>query len=370
MDVDARKLLELALPELRDYALILLDADGRIVAWLCGSQDILGYSAEEVIGQPLAMLFVQEDVEKGLHAYELELAREDSTSHDDRWHVRKDGTRIWVAGTVTALKQGGELLGYAKVLRDRTDLRMVTEARANELSGARAELQRLRLFVNGLGRELRSPLAPLGWIGKAARALLEGATMPEAAGTGIRPAALVERLAVDLTDVSRLQSGAFTLHRSEFDLCPLLREECAAHEPSATGKGLKLEALLPHAPLPVDGDAERLRQAMRHLLANALKYTPRGGTIWVKATQEDDEVVIRIEDSGIGIDPAALQHIFELFTREERAKEIAPGYLGVGLAIVRHIARLHGGVVQARSGGAGKGAEFTLRLPRSGQASA
>lgn len=160
------------------------------------------------------------------------------------------------------------------------------------------------------------------------------------------------------------------MHRSEFDLCPLLREECAAHEPSATGKGLKLEALLPHAPLPVDGDAERLRQAMRHLLANALKYTPRGGTIWVKATQEDDEVVIRIEDSGIGIDPAALQHIFELFTREERAKEIAPGYLGVGLAIVRHIARLHGGVVQARSGGAGKGAEFTLRLPRSGQASA
>lgn len=114
------------------------------------------------------------------------------------------------------------------------------------------------------------------------------------------------------------------------------------------------------------GHGDRLRQALSNLIGNAVKYTPAGGTIWVKATQEGGDVVARVQDTGIGIAPEVLPRIFELFTQEVRAKDLVPGGLGIGLAIVRQIAELHGGVVQARSGGTGKGSEFTLRIPQGG----
>ena len=110
-------------------------------------------------------------------------------------------------------------------------------------------------------------------------------------------------------------------------------------------------------------DPSRLRQAVSNLLVNAVKYTPPGGTIWLKATQEAGDIVIRVQDTGIGIAADVLPRIFELFTQESRASDLVPGGLGVGLAIVAQIAELHGGVAQARSGGTGRGAEFTLRIP-------
>lgn len=357
------KLRDLAVAEIRDYGLILLDPEGNVVAWLCGAEEILGYSPEEMMGRPLARLFVQEDLDKGLDRHELRIAGVDSSSADDRWHVRKDGTHIWVTGTVTALKENGELVGYAKVLRDRTDLRIGIEARANELALAKAEVDQVREFVRTLGHELRNPLSPIKHSAVLLPRLSDDPKVQRLGETIANQSAVIERLASDLMDVSRLETGSLELRRVEIDVCELLREETAAHKLPATAKDVKLEALLPRGPLVIEGDADRLRQAVGNLLTNALKYTPPGGTIWVKATQEDSEVAIRVQDTGIGISPEALPKIFELFTREERAKEVAPGGLGVGLAIVRHIARLHGGVAQARSGGAGKGAEFTLRIP-------
>jgi signal transduction histidine kinase len=99
-----------------------------------------------------------------------------------------------------------------------------------------------------------------------------------------------------------------------------------------------------------------------------VKYTPRGGTIWVKATQEAEDIVVRIQDTGIGIAPDVLPRIFELFTREQHAADMVPEGLGIGLTIVKELVELHGGDVQARSAGAGKGAEFTVRLPAASDA--
>ncbi|MCC2677054.1 MAG: putative histidine kinase, classic, partial [Ramlibacter sp.] len=100
-----------------------------------------------------------------------------------------------------------------------------------------------------------------------------------------------------------------------------------------------------------------------NLLANAIKYTPAGGRIWCKATQEGRDIVVRVEDTGMGIDPAMLPRIFDLFARAPRAEEVAPEGLGIGLSIAHQIMKLHGGSLSARSSGAGKGAEFTVRLP-------
>jgi signal transduction histidine kinase len=178
--------------------------------------------------------------------------------------------------------------------------------------------------------------------------------------------ARLEQLANDMVEVSRLQHKKLQLDLQHLDVCNLLREEVAAQRHPAGEKGVDLQVVLPPEAIDAVADRARLQQAVANLVTNAIKYTPAGGKVWVKATQEADEVVIRIEDTGIGISPDVLPRIFELFTQERRAQEMVPGGLGIGLGIVRQVMELHGGVVQARSAGPGKGSEFSLRLRKRG----
>lgn len=366
MSPQAQHLLELALPTLRDYALVLTDPRGEIVAWLCGAEAMFGYTADEIVGKSLAVLFVQEDLEMGLSIHELEVARRDSLSQDDRWHVRKDGTRIWVSGTVTALKSGNGLQGFIKVMRDRTDQRIEVESRTNQLEAMEGAMDRTRRFLQTLGHELRNPLAPLKNISHILSKSSDPVLVARAAETISNQVSVLERITADLMDVSRMQHKKLTLLLTEFDVRRLVNDEVADHKLPAAAKGLKLQAVLPPQPILLVADPDRLRQALGNLLGNAIKYTPEQGSIWVKVTQEADEVAIRVEDTGIGIPPDVLPKIFELFTQEQRAKDLVPGGLGVGLAIVNEVAELHGGVALARSSGVGRGSEFTLRFPRQG----
>ena len=140
-------------------------------------------------------------------------------------------------------------------------------------------------------------------------------------------------------------------------------QTCALPIGSADSKNIDLVLSLPAKVPNLRGDKERLAVVLTNLVGNAIKYTPEGGTIWIKAVQEGSEIVFRVEDTGIGIAPEMLPRIFELFTQERSASDMVPGGLGVGLTMVREIAELHGGSVQARSAGEGKGSEFTVRLP-------
>ena len=126
---------------------------------------------------------------------------------------------------------------------------------------------------------------------------------------------------------------------------------------------LTLTVLLPPAPILLELDCGRIRQAVMNLLSNALRYTPAGGQVWLKGTVEVSHAVIRVSDTGIGLAPETLPHIFELFTRAPSAESLAPGGMGIGLALVKQIAELHGGAVEVRSDGPGKGCEFSLRVP-------
>jgi PAS domain S-box-containing protein len=360
----AADLLELALPTLKDYALLLLDPQGTVVGWLCGAEDVFGYTAEEMVGRHVSSLFVPEDIAKGLEAFEREVAASKSYSHDDRWHVRKDGTRIWISGTVTALTDASGLRGYIKVMRDRTDQKMDTQARAKRSEAAEQALERTRRFLETLGHELRNPLAPIKNASYILPRISEDAQVHRIATMIGNQVASLERLANDLMEVSRLEHRKFDLRLAPLDMRVLLQDEVAGQQLPARAKGLDLQVLLPEAPVMALADADRIRQAVANLLSNAIKYTPAGGTVWAKVTQEAEEVVIRVEDTGIGISPEALPRIFELFTQEGRASDLVPGGLGVGLAMVRQIAELHGGAAQARSGGANKGSEFSLRIPR------
>lgn len=354
----------------KDHAVIVMDAQGQVLSWLAGAEEILGYTEAEVVGQPLARIFTPEDRNRGFDSYELEVARADSRSADERWHLRKDGTRIWASGTVTALRDAnGALTGYVKVMRDRTDLRTHVDALENQISSLQSAKEQTHLFLRTLGHELRNPLSPLSNALHLLNRLADDEKVRALLQLVDRQVAVIKRLANDLMDVTRMELGKLPLQLQQVDLRRVLRDAVDSLQKPASNAQLKLQLLLPDAPLVLDADPERLQQVVLNLLSNAIKYTPAGGSIWLKATQDDGELMFRVQDTGIGIPPEMLPRIFDLFAQEPQAEQLAPGGLGVGLALVRELVELHGGTVQALSAGRGKGAEFIVRLPRRGASS-
>lgn len=357
-------LIERFLAQTREYAIICIGPDGRITDWLGAASLVFGYESDEVVGRPVSVLFTPEDRAKGLDAHELEVAARDSRSEDDRWHVRKDGMRIWLTGSVQAVRDHtGELAGYVKVARDRTDLQARIERQEQQLAGEQAAATRTRAFLRTLGHELRNPLTPLV---NATYILRKGSTDPNV----LRVANIIEsqvgtlaRMAEDLMDVARLDVGKAQLKLERTDVRRPLQDICSGFRATADSKGVMLVCLLPRGPLIAEVDLHRFQQVVQNLLANAIKYTPKGGSVWLKGTQEEDDVVIKVEDSGLGISAQMLPKLFDLFTRDASAEELEPGGLGVGLAVVKSVMELHGGSVQARSPGPGKGAEFVVRFP-------
>lgn len=362
-DPRALRLLSLFNEQARDHALICMDSQGVILGWFGAAEEVLGYSAEQVVGKTLALIFTPEDRARRFDRYELEVAAQSGRSEDDRWHVRKDGTRIWASGSVTAIRgEDAALLGFVKVVRDRTDMRSQLETAEGQAAALRDSRERTHMFLKTLGHELRNPLGTVSNATHIISRLSTDASIGGALQIISRQLAVLTRLADDLMDVSRLETGKVELSMRRVDLRQLLRDAANSMGKAAGAKKLSVETILPDAPLLLDVDESRFEQVVLNLLGNAVKYTPEGGRIWVKATQEGNEVLVKIEDTGIGIAPEMLPRIFELFTRAPVATDMVPGGLGVGLAVVRQIVELHGGSVQARSAGAGKGSEFTVRI--------
>ncbi|WP_167772527.1 PAS domain-containing sensor histidine kinase [Ramlibacter henchirensis] len=366
--MDLHPLLESALPKLlshsREYALIVLDAAGRIVQWLGASQQLMGFSAEEMIGRHAGEIFISPDREKGFDELEMAIARESGRCEDDRWHVRKDGARIWVSGSMEAVREeSGAVVGYVKVMRDRTDLRIHVDRLESRLLDCEAAAQRTRAFLRTLGHEMRNPLAPLRNASTIIQRTNDDPRADKAVEIILGQIEVLTRLADDLMEVSRLDARKVRLDLQRHDLRVLLRETHDAFRQSAHEKGLNLILMVPKGPLWVDVDRPKFHQAASNLVSNAIKYTPRGGKVWIKATQEGRDVLMRVEDTGLGISAELLPRLFELFSRGAAAEEAAPGGMGIGLSVVRELIDLHGGSVEARSSGAGKGSEFTVRLP-------
>jgi two-component system CheB/CheR fusion protein len=361
------ELLRLFLRQGKDHALILLDANGSVVAWYPGAERVFGYTAAEMVGQPITRLFTPEDMTRGLSAHELEVARRDGSAEDDRWMLRKNGSRFWANGVVLALRdQSGEVVGFGKTLRDRTDLRAQFETLENRVNALLKADERKTLFLGTLAHELRNPLAPLA---NAVRLLR--LTRPDDPDLAY-PVKLIERqveflrrMVDDLLDVTRIGAGKVELKKRKLLLRELLGRVVDSCRTACEERGHRLELILPSGEIPVEVDPDRMHQVFVNLVNNAIKYTPEGGRIWVKATVEGAEAVVGVEDTGVGISAEMLPRIFDLFTQEEDSRYRADGGLGIGLSLVKSLVTLHGGTVQVRSEGKGKGSEFTVRLPLS-----
>jgi PAS domain S-box-containing protein len=361
----ADELLKLLFEQTREQAVMLLDPAGRIIGWYGGAEHAFGYLPHEVLGQPVSILFTPENLAAGMDEYEQAVARTDIEAEDDRWMLRKDGARFWATGVLSPIRNsGGQLIAFGKILRNRTDMRAKTEALVNDNEKLKDADERKNHFISTLAHELRNPLAGLVNAVELIKAGGANADALElAAETMDGELKSMRRLVDDLLDMTRVNAGKIQLQTKRQDLRPIVESAMTACRSEIDERRQTLHYFMPEAPLLVEVDEVRMRQVYANLIQNAANFTRDGGTIWVKVSLEDDEAVVKVEDNGIGISPDALPHIFELFTQAETQTERKQPGLGIGLSVVQDLTRLHGGSVQVRSDGIGKGSEFTVRMP-------
>jgi PAS domain S-box-containing protein len=349
----------------QDYAIFLIDPEGHIVTWNPGAERVLGYAEAEILGTSYSCLFTPDDALRGEPEQELRTALQAGRSEDVRWHVRKDGTRLWGDGVVTPLKDDhGRLRCFAKLLRDRTDQKEHEDLLRHRAEALADTDEKKNVFLATLAHELRNPL---GGIVNAMNILLlmskGNPTLDHPVKIIQRQAAHIRRLVDDLNDVARISRGKIQLKKERLELASVVQTAVDATRPFIESRGHRLNVSLPEAPIFLDADLIRLQQVFANLLANAARYTNEGGRITLSGTVQDAEIVVRVRDTGIGIAPEMLPRIFELFTQVDPAEGRTQGGLGIGLTLVKNLVELHGGSVQARSDGLGKGSEFTVRLP-------
>jgi two-component system CheB/CheR fusion protein len=357
--------LKLLLEQAKDYAVILTGADGTVTAWFRGAEHLFGHSRAEALGRHIALIFSQEDQRTGVPGHELATAAIVGQAQDDRWHQRKDGSMFWGSGATFPIREAdGRLLGFGKIVRDRTDLRTQVDTVRHRLRLEIEARRRQDLALATLAHELRNPLAPLRTATQVLQRLAPcGEQVLQSLRIIERQTAALQRLLDDTMDSVQLKTGKLRLAVQEVSLQQELDVALAAVQAGATAKGLEIRPVLPNFDIRLEVDRDRFQQIVVNLLDNAIKFTSPGGMVWVKADVSNGQAVVRVEDTGCGIAPEAQPWIFQLFTQGPHTPAGRAGGLGLGLALVKELVELHSGTVSVRSEGLGKGSEFTVRLP-------
>jgi len=365
-----------------DYAIFMLDPNGRVATWNVGAERIKGYTASEIIGQHFSIFYPEDAQESRWPEHELQVASEKGSFVDTGWRLRKDGTSFWANVTLTALRDdNGRLLGYAKLTRDLTAAKRVEamefanqqrEEMLDAERSARMTAQRATRvkdeFLATLSHELRTPLsAILGWT----QVLLREDT-PKGPDEQKRAIEVIDRnaraqvkLIDDLLDLSRIITGKIRLDLHQVPLASVVEAAVHSAMPAAEAKGIRLKSILGPSQDIVSADSTRLQQVVWNLLTNAIKFTPKGGQVQVLLQRVNSHLELSVSDTGIGIPANYLPHVFDRFSQRDSSTTRVFGGLGLGLAICRQLVELHGGSITAASQGEGMGATFAVQLPLS-----
>jgi PAS domain S-box-containing protein len=346
-----------AIIESSQDAVISKTLDGVITSWNAEAHRLFGYTAEEAVGQPITLI-VPVELRDEEHEIMGRLRHGERIEHFETIRVAKDGRRIALSLTISPIRDGaGRVIGASKVARDVTDRKRTDDA-------LREADRRKDEFLALLAHELRNPLAPLQNGLQIVR--LADADSKAVAQAGImmeRQLGHMVRLVDDLLDVARINQNKMELRRSRVLLSDVMSSAVETARPAIEAAGHELIISAPAELIHLDADLMRLSQVFSNLLTNSAKYTDRAGHIWFGAERRGAEVIVSVRDTGIGIPTDALSRIFDMFSQVDRTIERTAGGLGIGLALVQGLVKVHGGSVIAESPGVGKGSTFTVRLP-------
>ncbi len=359
--------MQLVADSTEDYAIIVLGKDGAISSWNKGAELTFGYAKEEVLGKQSDFMFTPEDREAGVPADELRRARECRRAEDERWHLRKDGSRFYCSGVVNLLDRDG-FYGYVKIARDLTARQRQEDEHRVKLAETESTIQLKDEFFAVMSHELKHPLNLIQLNAELLGRLPDTKVTPMIAKAveTIRTAVGSQaRIIDDLLDVSRVRTGKLKLRRSKLDLERLLESIFSVVSADEKDRSIRLEIEeASSGSLLLNADPTRVEQIIWNLVNNALKFTPVDGDVLIRACREGDKAKIEVVDNGEGIAPDFVDKVFDLFGQVETQHDrLHREGLGIGLSLVRQLAQAHGGSVQVHSDGLGKGSAFTVWLP-------
>jgi PAS domain S-box-containing protein len=329
----------------------------RVNRKLCA---ITGFSEQELLARTFADITHPNDRARFEAVLERVFRGEEPGWSIEQRYVRKDGGVAWVIVTGTMLRDA-----EGRPTRTFATIHDITDRKEMEAALREAHLRKDE-FLAVLSHELRNPLAPMrNGLAVLARAAPGSEEAQRARAALERQVVHLTHLVDDLLDLTRISRGKIQLRREPVDLAVLAVRTADDHRALLAEARVALEVRIPEAFVAVEGDAVRLAQVLGNLLQNAAKFTPSGGRVSLEVAREGRWALLRVRDTGVGIDPAVLPRLFQAFAQADATLDRSRGGLGLGLALVKRLAELHGGSVSARSDGAGCGAEFEVRLPLS-----
>jgi PAS domain S-box-containing protein len=346
-----------AIVESSQDAIVSKTLDGVIRSWNAGAERVFGYAPEEAIGRPITLIIPPDRHDE---EYEIlaRISAGERIEHFETIRVSKQGRLIDISLTVSPIRdREGRIIGASKIARDITDRKRVDKALAEAN-------QRKDQFIALLAHELRNPLAPLrNGLQVLRLAGTDTNAVTQAREIMDRQLSHMVRLIDDLLDISRVSQNKMELRRSRVLLKDVISSAVETARPAIEEAGHEFTISLPPEPVYLDADLTRLAQVFSNLLNNSAKYTERGGRILLSAERRIGEVSVSVRDTGLGIPANDLPRIFDMFSQVDRSVERSTGGLGIGLALVKGLVEMHGGIVTATSPGQGKGTTIEVRLP-------
>jgi PAS domain S-box-containing protein len=350
----------------RDSALFTIDPSGVVASWNRGAERLTGYSEDQILGRNFACLFTPDDIVAGVPERQMSLARENGTADDEGWRIRANGERFCADVTKTAIfEDDGHLLGFAVLMRDVTERRRVSAA----IEEGRQERERLQeRFLSHVSHELRTPLTAIYFF---ATNVLDGIFGPV---TGeqreqmlliLDNASQLKEMVNDLLDITRVETHKLTVCSQPGNAARLVAEVLSTCRNTAAAKEVLLGSELPPDLPFLWADPARVRQILTNLIDNAIKFTPDGGRVTLRAQRSDEDegfLCLSVTDNGCGISPENRELIFDRLAQVKTNTEASRAGLGLGLYITRELVLRHGGRIWVESE-LGGGSTFFFTLP-------